>query len=58
MNGKRVHRPPYCHQIHPNIPDELLKEFDVLCERKFGGCRTEGVRVAMRQLIKEEKNSE
>lgn len=55
MNGKRVHRPPFCHQIHPNIPDVLLEEFDVFVKRHYGGNRTEAVREAMRRLIKEEE---
>jgi metal-responsive CopG/Arc/MetJ family transcriptional regulator len=56
MNGKRVHRPPFCHQIHPNIPDDLLKELDDLVERKYGGNRTEAVRDALRQLVKGASN--
>jgi len=52
VNDKRVHRPPHCQQIHPNIPELLLKEFDCFIEGKFEN-RTAAVHEAMRRFIKE-----
>jgi metal-responsive CopG/Arc/MetJ family transcriptional regulator len=43
------------HGIPHQPPDLLLEEFDDFVKRHYGGNRTEGVREAMRRLIKEEE---